>query len=62
MFSLPKPAPPLHWWQTALYRGPLWVDFFFVLSGFVMALVYGRSVMLGLKAYLSFLSHRICRI
>ncbi len=27
-----------------------------------MALVYGRSVTFGLKAYLSFLSHRICRI
>ncbi|MGF1476841.1 MAG: acyltransferase family protein [Geminicoccaceae bacterium] len=29
----------------AIERGYLWVDFFFILSGFIMAYVYGETLM-----------------
>jgi len=47
-----------------LRHGFISVDLFFVLSGFVMALTYGRtfSAQLGLKDYLSFLYKRLGRV
>jgi peptidoglycan/LPS O-acetylase OafA/YrhL len=45
-------------------RGYLWVDLFFVLSGFVLALNYGRGFADGCRvnAWCDFLLHRIARI
>ncbi|GLK67459.1 acyltransferase family protein [Hansschlegelia plantiphila] len=44
------------------YFGPLAVDFFFVLSGFVMAHVYGRSWAEGRYSHAGFLVRRFARI
>lgn len=45
-------------------RGYLWVDLFFVLSGFVMAMTYGERFAKGFswKEYRDFLAKRIARI
>ena len=44
-------------------RGYLWVDFFFLLSGFILALRYGEECrVLNLRVYGTFLWHRIARI
>jgi peptidoglycan/LPS O-acetylase OafA/YrhL len=32
--------PPFPWWQRALFQGSLGVDFFFLLSGFILAYTY----------------------
>jgi peptidoglycan/LPS O-acetylase OafA/YrhL len=54
------PWPPLH---TVLLHGFLWVDCFFVLSGFVMALTFPVRAGGGLwRRQLDFLGRRIARI
>lgn len=58
---VPVPASSLH---TLAMRGYLAVDVFFVLSGFVMALTYGRMFAGGFvaAAYREFLLRRVARI
>jgi peptidoglycan/LPS O-acetylase OafA/YrhL len=48
----------------AFHMGYLWVDFFFILSGFILSHVYGRQLQRGLGKirYASFLYLRWCRI
>ena len=54
--------PPLETWTNAFLRGYLWVDFFFILSGFVMVYVYGpMGAMRGGEAR-SYYRARIARI
>lgn len=48
--------------SAMLHHGYLSVDLFFVLSGFVMAHVYGRSLTDGAFRFRSFLWHRVARI
>jgi peptidoglycan/LPS O-acetylase OafA/YrhL len=50
--------------DTILHKGYIWVDLFFVLSGFVMALTYSHlfADSNGWRAYRTFLSRRIARI
>lgn len=49
---------------TVIQHGYLWVDFFFVLSGFVMALTYGRDFIKdgSVQTFWRFVSHRIARV
>lgn len=48
--------------SSMLHHGYLCVDLFFVLSGFVMAHVYGQSLKDGAFRFRSFLWHRFARI
>jgi peptidoglycan/LPS O-acetylase OafA/YrhL len=50
--------------DSFVLAGYLWVDFFFILSGFILAYVYGQLFSASLRArdYLSFLTKRIARI
>ena len=52
---------PLH---NSVGRGYLWVDLFFVLSGFVIALNYGHLFASGFSrtAFATFLTRRVARI
>ena len=44
-------------------RGYLWVDFFFILSGFILAYRYRDACMkLNLRIYGDFIRHRFVRI
>lgn len=62
-FSPTKDMPPgpLH---NLVGRGYLWVDLFFVLSGFVIALNYGHLFAAGFSrpAFVTFLTRRVARI
>jgi peptidoglycan/LPS O-acetylase OafA/YrhL len=61
-FDLGQPdSGPL---QHVLHHGYLAVDLFFVLSGFVMALTYGRAFVLqpDIEGFGRFLEHRLARI
>jgi len=55
---------PLDAWTPFFARGYLWVDFFFVLSGFVLALVYSDSLLRQFLwvSYAEFLKRRLRRI
>jgi peptidoglycan/LPS O-acetylase OafA/YrhL len=55
-------APSSGPFSTALNHGYLSVDLFFILSGFVMAHVYGESVRSGAFRLGRFLGHRFARI
>lgn len=49
--------------HTALIaNGYLWVDFFFLLSGFILCYVHAEEFILGLEPYRKFLIKRIARI
>jgi peptidoglycan/LPS O-acetylase OafA/YrhL len=61
-FDLGQPdSGPL---QHVLHHGYLAVDLFFVLSGFVMALTYGRAFVLqpNIEGFGRFLENRLARI
>lgn len=57
-------APPLAPLRPFLDRGPLGVDLFFVLSGFIIAYTYGAAFRDGVRrpAYLRFLQARVARL
>ena len=65
-FHLTFYIPTLHYERTApiFLLGYLWVDFFFVLSGFIIAHVYGVGLGRGIAnfPYARFLFLRWCRI
>jgi peptidoglycan/LPS O-acetylase OafA/YrhL len=52
------------WFDLPVGRGYLWVEFFFVLSGFILTYVYGGRVaeFWGGKAYVPFLKARLARL
>jgi peptidoglycan/LPS O-acetylase OafA/YrhL len=54
--------PPDNPFAVILNHGYLSVDLFFVLSGFVMALVYGPAMLSGTFNFGEFMLHRIARI
>lgn len=51
-------------YTAIISRGYLWVDFFFILSGFILAYVYGSTFdgAFGRADYLNFLRRRLLRI
>jgi peptidoglycan/LPS O-acetylase OafA/YrhL len=57
-------SSPLGWVKGTLGRGYLWVDLFFVLSGYLMALNYGKMFANGFSraAFAGFLMRRLARI
>ncbi|MEQ1783592.1 MAG: acyltransferase [Hyphomonadaceae bacterium] len=50
------------WASSLLGKGYLGVDFFFVLSGFVLARVYGREISAGTYRHSRFIVKRIARV
>ena len=52
------------WAGSFLARGWLWVDFFFVLSGFILCHVYGEAFRDGIRrpVYLAYLRARFARV
>jgi peptidoglycan/LPS O-acetylase OafA/YrhL len=63
-FLLPKLGDDLAGITAFFQRSYLWVDFFFVLSGFLLTWLYGASVGFGrpVSAYVGFLRARFARI
>lgn len=55
---------PAQWLANLVRKGYFWVDLFFVLSGFVMAMTYGAMFVRGYRwsAHREFLGRRIARI
>jgi peptidoglycan/LPS O-acetylase OafA/YrhL len=54
----------LHDFDRLIARGYLWVEFFFVLSGFILTYVYGarRETLLAPGAWLRFVTRRLVRL
>lgn len=63
-YALPKTGAILSSYSAFFYNSYLWVDFFFILSGFIMTHVYFRNFSSGvsLDKYGSFLLSRFARI
>jgi len=49
------------WYDALVAKGYLWVEFFFILSGFILTHVYGKQAT-GEFRYLSFLRARLARL
>jgi peptidoglycan/LPS O-acetylase OafA/YrhL len=60
----PRAEISSNWLKWTVGRGYLWVDLFFVLSGYVIALNYGRMFARGFSTavFVSFLLRRLARI
>ncbi|MEH2176858.1 acyltransferase family protein [Nostoc sp.] len=63
-YGLPKTGSTLSAYTNFFQNGYLWVDFFFILSGFIMTHVYAKTfcLKLNLKNYRSYLFSRFARI
>src|SRR5579862_2755251 len=61
IFLYPLAAP---WTGAFVTKGWIWVDFFFVLSGFILCYVYGDAFLDGFSkpAYLRYLRARFARV
>src|SRR4051812_26735215 len=57
-----RPTLDVDSYTHALSRGPLWVDFFFILSGYILCYVYAVRPGTGRRAATEFLWARIARI
>ncbi|BAY30103.1 acyltransferase 3 [Nostoc carneum NIES-2107] len=63
-YTLPKTGSTLSTYSSFFHNGYLWVDFFFILSGFIMTHVYARdfSAKVTSDNYRSYLLSRFARI
>lgn len=63
-YLLPRVGPTVSSHSKFFYNGYLWVDFFFILSGFIMTHVYTSTFSLGINSYSykSYLFSRFARI
>ncbi|MBD2208302.1 acyltransferase [Nostoc linckia FACHB-104] len=63
-YTLPKTGSTLSTYSNFFHNGYLWVDFFFILSGFIMTHVYARdfSAKVTSDNYRSYLLSRFARI